>query len=363
MPNLADAGWNNTNAMELLSNTLGVGAAFLDATGEPTFVNSQGHELLGYADAATLRSAWPQVRAQLGFLPQTAGCSQITSNRVEYGEVNASKSLRLELYPLGEAGADGCFMLLHDRLGLQVLEHELLLASQMHVQNTLYGALLHDLRSPLNAMQITVELLDESVSGNEIASQHQLQPARYIGVMREELSRLNRLLNSALEGGAPLSQERRDFDVSALLRDIESLLAPQLKRQRVTLSLGLPSKLATVRGRRDVIKQALLNLLIIALAQTPTGGAIKLDVELSETGVAIGLQAGGSGLSEALLSKIYQIYFTTEKSADSVGLYVARLVIEAHGGEFNVANVPGQGVCFDLSLPLANTALREGALG
>jgi signal transduction histidine kinase len=178
-----------------------------------------------------------------------------------------------------------------------------------------------------------------------------------VGVLREELARLNRLLNTVLNSGAPLSKDTRNFDLVVLVQEIETLLKPQAKRQKIDMQVKLPQQFLPVNGKRDNIKQALLNVAINALEAMPEGGVLVLSVGQRDECIDIVITDTGTGVPEDLLDEIYQVYFTTKKSGTGMGLYVARLVLEAHGGEIHVENRQegnGQsGACFVLSLPRA----------
>jgi signal transduction histidine kinase len=235
---------------------------------------------------------------------------------------------------------------------VDVLETDLLLASQMRSQAHLYGALAHDLRAPLNAMQITLELLADTLfSGG--AGTNSSDQQRYIAVLKEELARLNRTLCTMLDHSIPLSAASQEFDLRTILEEVAALLGTQAKRHHVDLQLRLPDREIKVIGHRDRLKQALINVAINGLEAMPGGGRLRINMVVPDATVNIIVRDDGPGIANELLDEIYQIYFTTKKSGSGMGLYVARLVLESHGGDIQVVNQPGGGACFTLTLPLA----------
>jgi signal transduction histidine kinase len=96
----------------------------------------------------------------------------------------------------------------------------------------------------------------------------------------------------------------------------------------------------------------LLNIAINGLEAMPGGGRLAIDLDTRAANASVRIADSGAGIPEELLDEIDQIYFTTKKSGSGIGLYVARLVVESHGGEIVVQSEPGAGACFTVKLPL-----------
>jgi two-component system sensor histidine kinase HydH len=102
---------------------------------------------------------------------------------------------------------------------------------------------------------------------------------------------------------------------------------------------------------RDRLKQAFLNIAINALEAMPAGGRLVLRVAMEGESVVLQCRDTGPGIAPEQLAEVYQLYYTTKKSGSGIGLYVARLVAESHGGEIRVESRPGQGATVTLSVP------------
>ena len=176
---------------------------------------------------------------------------------------------------------------------------------------------------------------------------------KHIGVLNEEIRRLDRQLRTLLSHTAPPSQERQEFDLRALLGDLEALLAPQAKRQRVDLTTRLPDQPVTLVGHADRLKQAILNILINALEAMPDGGILSIELERRDGGrAARPCATAARAFPPSLLGAIYDMHFTTKNGGTGVGLYVARSVVQSHDGSIEVHSAPGQGTTFTVTLPL-----------
>jgi signal transduction histidine kinase len=335
-----------------LTRIMNVGLLVLDSATALEFANPLACDLLGCANEEDLKGRWESMKPLLGLdkdLPRTTKPRPLKVNLPLPDKI---RFLRLEIYALEEESCTGYLVLMKDRQMVDVLETDLLLASQMRSQTHLYGALAHDLRAPLNAMQITLELLaDTLISGGAGADTSDQQ--RYVAVLKEEVARLNRTLCTMLDHSIPLSAASQKFDLRAIVEEVAALLGTQAKRHRVDLQLRLPDREVKVIGHRDRLKQALINVAINGLEAMPGGGRLRIDMVVPDSTVNIIVRDDGPGIANELLDEIYQIYFTTKKSGSGMGLYVARLVLESHGGDIQVVNQPGSGACFTLTLPLA----------
>ena len=238
-------------------------------------------------------------------------------------------------------------------LSREVLETELVLASQMRSLAHVHGVLAHDLKAPLNAMQLALDLLADSLANPEPpeAPAAGERRQRYLTILREELARLDRTLRTMLEQKEPLGSVSGAFDLREVIQEIGRLLLPQARRQRVEMKLELPPAAARVAGYRERVKQALLNLAIRALEAMPDGGRLAIGCAVQGGVAVVTVEDSGSGLPAGLLDEIHQIHYTTRKSASGIGLYLARLVVESHGGEIVEEAVP-EGTRFKLTLPL-----------
>jgi signal transduction histidine kinase len=235
---------------------------------------------------------------------------------------------------------------------LEALQHELGLAIQMRGLTRFYAAFVHDLKAPLNAMVLTLELLKLNVQEAGDGSGTQDKQLRYVGVLNEEIRRLDRQLRNLLSHTATSGQQRQEVDLRVLLHELEALLAPQAKHQRVTLTARVPDEAVTLVANADRLKQAMLNVLINALEAMPSGGTLDIELERRNGSACVVVRDDGPGIQPELLASIYDMHFTTKSGGTGVGLYVARSVVQAHGGTIEVHSAPGQGTTFMVSLPL-----------
>jgi signal transduction histidine kinase len=341
------AGW-----LDVLSRVMNVGVLLVGPAGRLEFANRLAVQLLGCGSENGLQQRWAEFRRLLQIDPQQAMTGpKPRRTTVDFPLDQGMRYLRLEIHALPDGAGRGRLVLLRDRQAGDILETDLLLASRMRSLVHVYRVLAHDLKAPLNAMQLTLELLADS-AGHDTGADGVTRRHRHVEVLREELARLNRILQTMLDQKEPMNAVPHVFDLREVIREIVVLLAPQARGQRVEMRIQLPEDAVSLQGYRDRLKQALLNIAINGLEAMPGGGRLAIDLDTRAANASVRIADSGAGIPEELLDEIDLIYFTTKKSGSGIGLYVARLVVESHGGEIVVQSEPGAGACFTVKLPL-----------
>jgi signal transduction histidine kinase len=311
--------------------------------------NPRACELLGCADAAELERRWPEIVELLEPALRLADASPAQSD-VEVPAREGARTLRCLAYPLAEEQQRVYLVLLRDRMTLDALETDLMLASQLRALSRVYRAVTHDLKAPLHAMALNLNRLQSALGRGEGTSEA-ATTGQYLDVLREEIERLDRLLEILLAETTPAGRGRQEFDARAMLEEIERLLEPQARLQQVALESRLPGVAVRIAGQRDRLKQAILNVAINALDAMSEGGTLEMSLEGRSDEAEVLISDSGHGIPEELRPRIFEAHFTTKTTGTGIGLYVARSIIEAHGGEITVESVPGRGSTFRLRLP------------
>jgi two-component system, NtrC family, sensor kinase len=203
----------------------------------------------------------------------------------------------------------------------------------------------HQVGTPLNLISGHVQLLLE---------QRDLDPdlARRLHLVLEQIGRVSDAIRSLLE------HTRRPgaagpIDVGTLLDSIVNLVRPRLAAARVTLEADVAPSLPKIRGERDELEMALLNLVTNALDAMPGGGVLRIAASSRGDQVTIALSDSGAGITPELLPRIFDPWVTTkpEGRGTGLGLSITRDVVIRLGGTVNVTSEPGQGATFTITMP------------
>jgi len=209
----------------------------------------------------------------------------------------------------------------------------------------------HEVRNPLNALQINLEILEEEIS--EIVPDRRSHVFEVIGKIAGELRSLDNFVTEFLRFARPPRLNREPVAVRLLLADLATFIGPECSRKGVSLSLAAHGGPETVVADGFQLKHAVLNLVLNALQATPKGGAIAIETGGDDRALEVRVRDGGEGMSEGVLPRAFDAFFTTREGGTGRGLPIARRIVEAHGGTLDLQSREGEGTLATLSLPAA----------
>ena len=203
----------------------------------------------------------------------------------------------------------------------------------------------HEIRNPLNALRLTLELLDRRVRRGTTEG----------GEVREaidEVDRLDQILGRLLTFGRPEGHNRRVHDLRPLLERAVRIVGEQARHKGVQVELlGLGSTPIEAEVDALAIEQILINLLINAIDASPRHAVVTLSTEMNGEGVRIEVADKGAGISLTDREQIFNPYFTTKENGTGLGLALSREMAAHHSGSLEFESTEG-GTTFALRLPL-----------
>lgn len=146
-------------------------------------------------------------------------------------------------------------------------------------------------------------------------------------------------------------------EIRALVDDVCQSLAPQLAAQGIRLAVDAAGEIA-LDADRDMLRRALLNLMLNALDAMPEGGDLCVTACSTAAGVEIEVADSGPGLPESVLARLFEPFFTTKSDGTGLGLAIVQRIAEVHGGSVLAAGCPEGGAAFTIIIP---RALRKAA--
>jgi signal transduction histidine kinase len=243
----------------------------------------------------------------------------------------------------------GALLTLHDQESVEVIESELELSRRMAAIGRLTSGVGHEVKNPINAIVVHLELLKVKL-GNAGA------PANgHLEVIDSEIHRLDRVVQTLVDFSRPVEVKLVEYDLRHVVDDVVTLAAAEMSTRQVTLSHRLPSYPLVAKVDVDLIKQAVLNVVQNGAQAMPDGG--KLEVVLVDEGKSaiIQVEDQGSGISEELRERIFDLYFTTKKGGSGIGLAMTYRILQLHHGSIDVQSELGRGSVFQLRIPLSAT--------
>lgn len=230
------------------------------------------------------------------------------------------------------------------------------------LQQDYVGLISHDLRNPLQVIALRTQLLQRMLQERGLTREAALtgsllQNTRQMSWLVEEL-----LENSILEAGQ-VELHREPTDLAQFLQEVLERDMPPDARERFHLAWAAPLPRVSVDPQR--LERVVVNLLTNALKYSPAGTPIELRLEQTREAVELSVQDHGLGLLPEDAVRLFQKYYRTKEGRRAkgagLGLYICRLIAEAHGGTIRVASEPGHGATFTVTLPL--TVPAQESLG
>ena len=161
---------------------------------------------------------------------------------------------------------------------------------------------------------------------------------------------LDATVNDLLSFTAHREPQWRSFILQDLVEEIFDSLAPQLEAQRIDVSLDVPPN-SVVTADREMMRRAILNLVLNSIDAMPRGGEIVVTSYLRRGGLELEIADSGPGLPDDDKGKVFDPFFTTKATGTGLGLSIVNRIVEAHGGRVTAMNCPEGGAAFTIELP------------
>jgi len=208
----------------------------------------------------------------------------------------------------------------------------------------------HEIRNPLNAISIASQRLQREYLPEDKGRREDF--LRKTGVIRDEIRRLNDIVEEFLNFSRRDKLELRDYPVEEILRKLVSLVEEEANVKGITIRKEWSRSASPVPMDVDKFQQALLNILKNAMESITGEGTITVAVGRPENGtVGIRISDTGAGLPPEEIERIFNPEYTTKEKGLGLGLPIAHEIIRGHGGEIRVESRVGSGTTFEIRLP------------
>jgi signal transduction histidine kinase/HAMP domain-containing protein len=241
--------------------------------------------------------------------------------------------------------SDQMLITLRDAESRKALASHLDLSARLAAISRLTGGVAHEIKNPLNAIAINLEVLRSRLTDDsaEVKSE--------VDVIAREISRLDRVVKTFLNFTRPVEVKLTMIDVGEIVREIAQLVEEQAARNRVELQVFTPKGPAGAWADSDLLKQAMLNMVVNGIEAMPAGGTLYLRVLPAGSEMALEIEDRGPGIPEDAQEKIFQLYFTTKLNGSGIGLAVAYQAVQLMGGTLAMRSQKGRGTMFRIVLP------------
>ena len=245
----------------------------------------------------------------------------------------------------------------------------------------LTAGIAHEVKNPLNAMMIHLELLRTKIRNGALAGQTRREPVvaagaviglaeaerepgpsaevqgvlAHVEIIESEIRRLDEVVQGFLKFTRPEELRLSPVNMNDLFAEIMPVVEPEARANNVKVVVDVPASLPPVNGDASMLRQAFLNLAINGCQAMPSGGTLRLVcAPAAGDRVQVRVEDTGVGIPPQHLEKIFDLYFTTKDHGTGIGLSMVYRIIQMHDGELEVQSTPGSGTTFRVLLPRAH---------
>ena len=241
----------------------------------------------------------------------------------------------------------GVAVLLKDLESVKTVQSLVSYSAKLAALGRLTSGVAHEVKNPLNAMMIHVELLKERLEDAGVDVRQSLE------VIGSEIRRLDRVVQGFLKFMRPQELMLKPVDLNAMLQSVCALLEAESQSHGVRFVLDLDADLPAVSADEELLRQAFINVLQNAVQAMPTGGAVRLRTRPDALDwVRVTVTDQGVGIAPEDVDKIFKLYYTSKVGGSGIGLSVVYRIVQLHDGTIEAKSEPGRGTAMIVRLPL-----------
>lgn len=226
---------------------------------------------------------------------------------------------------------------------LEVKNRELARKNRLADLGQMASHIAHEVRNSLMPVTLYLSLLRRGVAANE-------GNRELVDKIAAGFTALDATVNDLLNFTADRDPQRQSFALRGLLEDVMGSLAPQLAAQGIRTRLNVPAD-QTITADRDMLRRAVLNLLLNALDVMPDGGELAVSATAGPVDLSIEVADSGPGLSPEARQRAFEPFFTTKSNGTGLGLAIVERIATAHGGDIVASDGPLGGAAFTIRIP------------
>jgi signal transduction histidine kinase len=226
----------------------------------------------------------------------------------------------------------------------------------------LMAGVAHEVKNPLNAMTIHLELLKQKLAAVRepvtvpvgAGASRSVDLSKHVNIIGDEIRRLDQVVAGFLKFARPEELKLQPVRLTALVSEVTTTVKPEAESRGIVIRTECPDTLPEINADPGMLSQALLNLAINACHAMPEGGTLRLVCRAAaHRRVEIDVEDSGVGIPPEHLGRIFDLYFTTKEKGSGIGLSMVYRIVQLHDGEVEVQSTPGRGTRFRLILPQA----------
>jgi signal transduction histidine kinase len=247
----------------------------------------------------------------------------------------------------------GALLTMRDAESMRKIEGEIEVSRRLANIGKLTSGVAHEVKNPINSIVVHLEILRNKLNQTDADTQ------RHMDVIGSEISRLDRVVQTLVDFTRPVELKLAEVDLRTLVQQVAFVARPDCERHEVHVVTEISEESLPAKVDADLLKQALLNIVINGAQAMENGGTLTLRARRNTTEAQIEIQDTGAGIPPAIRDKIFNLYFTTKKTGSGIGLAMTYRIMQLHNGSIHFDTRSGEGTTFYLILPLLRAEQQQ----
>jgi len=247
----------------------------------------------------------------------------------------------------------GALLIMRDPESVRRIGDEIEMSRRLSASGRLTRGVAHEVKNPINAIVLHLQLLRNKLE------QQEPDTRRHMDIIDTEIRRLDRVVQTLVDFTRPRDLRLEEVDLRRLMEDVAQLAAPDAEQHGVTIVRHMPDQRLSIKVDIDLMKQALLNVVINGIQAMPQGGLLTISARRESNAVVAEIRDAGAGIPQDVHDKIFELYFTTKKDGSGIGLAQTYQILQWHYGSVDFESDEATGTVFRFHIP-AGAALEAG---
>ena len=322
----------------------------LDKESNITLFNKSAEQLFGINSEDILDNKISLIEnGALKFLEVTESTEIIPNFEKEINLTGGQKYLSFSISTLDDPDTNQTkyTVVIKDLTETKRLEEEAKRNEKLSAMGELASGVAHEIRNPINAIGMIAQRLNKEFS----PTSNQTEYSDITQLLRTEVNRINKIITQFLSYAKPIDVNKKPVELKTFFEQIYHLYEDQAKQKEIRFILQNKDSII-LNIDADLIKQSLMNIIQNAFDAVNNDGEVIVQYFKAKNDLIIQISDNGMGMSGELQRKIFDLYFTTKKEGNGLGLSISQKIISQHNGSISVSSKINLGTTFKIILPI-----------
>ena len=348
--------------LETLFNTIQEGVIVTDAEGRITYLNAAAGQLLGIDPERAVREPLSHYLRDLDW-QKIWSADKDEWRKVITHELEVfypqQRFISFYIVPVADeqnSVVTGMAVILRDVTETRQRAESTIESEKLSAITLLAAAVAHEIGNPLNSLHIHLQLMERELKTLPAAQAERVRAD--LRVARDEISRLDQIINQFLRAVRPTQPELQPTAVNDVIAETLALMEQEISDRDILVEREWAEDLPRILLDRAQLKQAFYNIIKNALQAMRSGGILRIRTEADETHVTIAFIDSGHGIAPEQIGRLFEPYFTTKQNGTGLGLMIVQRIVREHGGTIEVESDKDRGTTFRIKLPIQEKRMR-----